>query len=242
LIQLTVLALLAGNTTLVAIAHFGRSRGAALGHALGFRNGQMPCANTFANLFRVLDAERLDALLGAWLLQNDTLATSPIAIDGKVLRGSKDGQLPALHLLAAYVPHAAAVIAQVPVGAKTNEHKAALRLLGLLPPLQGRLVTADAMFTQRDFAEKVREAGGNYLLYAKENQTQARNEIAYNFQAARYGQFSPLAAEAVASGGSHRDDPLPEVARSARDTNAHGDDLECGSSGGDGLARCAANL
>jgi hypothetical protein len=215
LLQLTVVALLAGNTTLVAIAHFGRTRGAALGHALGFRNGRMPCANTFANLFRVLDAERLDAILGAWLLEHDALGQSPVAIDGKVLRGSKDGDLPGLHLLSAYVPQAAAVIAQVPVDATTNEHKTALRLLGLLPPLGGRLVTADAMFTHRDFAQNVRGKDGHYLLYAKDNQSDARNEIAYNFEAARCGQFSPHAPEAVASGDSHGDDAFAEVARSA---------------------------
>jgi prepilin-type N-terminal cleavage/methylation domain-containing protein len=47
-----------------------------------------------------------------------------------------------LHLLAAFVPASAVVIAQMTVDAKTNEHKTALRLLSILPPLRGRLVTA----------------------------------------------------------------------------------------------------
>jgi hypothetical protein len=110
---------------------------AALGHPLGFRNGQMPCANPFANLFRVLDA-----ILGIWLQERDPLATSPIAINGRVLRGSKDGDMPGLHLLAACVPASAVVIAQMTVDAKTNEHKTVLRLLSILSPLRGRLVTA----------------------------------------------------------------------------------------------------
>ena len=42
------------------------------------------------------------------------------------------------------------MLAQMAVGAKTNEHKAALELLGILPPLAGAVVTADAMFTHRD--------------------------------------------------------------------------------------------
>ncbi len=37
--------MLSGKTALVDIAQFGRQHGATLGHALGFRNGNMPCAN-----------------------------------------------------------------------------------------------------------------------------------------------------------------------------------------------------
>lgn len=204
LLQLAVLAMLSGKTTLVDIAHFGRQHGLTLGHALGFRNAHMPCANTFANLFRKLDPDRFDAILGAWILENHVEPNEPIAIDGKVLRGSQDGDVPGLHLLAAYAPQAAAVIGQIVVGAKTNEHKTLLRLLKILPPLTGRVVTADAMFTHRDVAEKVLEKEADYILYAKDNQTELKTEIAFNFQSATYGQFSPLDAERVGGGLRHR--------------------------------------
>ena len=61
-----------------------------------------------------------------------------VATDGKVLRGRRDGEVPGAHLLAAYAPQAACVIAQRAVAATTNEHKAALRLLGALPPCGAR--------------------------------------------------------------------------------------------------------
>jgi predicted transposase YbfD/YdcC len=57
----------------------------------------------------------------------------------------------------------------VRVDSKTNEHKAALELLGILP-LAGKVVTGDAMFCQRDLAGQVIEAGGDYVLVAKDNQ------------------------------------------------------------------------
>jgi hypothetical protein len=91
---LAVLAMLRGKTTLVDIAHWGRLHDKPLGHALGFRNAHMPCANIFANLFRNLDAEHLDRILGAWLQENDLEPDEPIAFDGKVLRGSKAGDVP----------------------------------------------------------------------------------------------------------------------------------------------------
>ena len=60
-------------------------------------------------------------------------------------------------------------MAQLRVDAKTNEHKAALQMLGILP-LKGRVVTGDAMFTHRDVCSKIIEGGGDYVLPVKENQ------------------------------------------------------------------------
>jgi predicted transposase YbfD/YdcC len=55
------------------------------------------------------------------------------------------------------------------VDAKTNEHKAALKLLKLIP-LQGVLVTGDAAFTQKDFSQDIITRGGDYFLTVKDNQ------------------------------------------------------------------------
>lgn len=49
---------------------------------------------------------------------------------------------------------------QVPVDAKTNEHKAALELLDLIP-VKGKLFTGDAMFCQRDLSRKISKKRGS---------------------------------------------------------------------------------
>jgi hypothetical protein len=199
LVALAVVAILAGHTSLAAIAQFGRLRGHKLGHALGFRDGHMPCANTFANLFAALDPDHLDRLLGDWLGDRHPSGHDHLALDGKVLRGSRDGELPGVHLLAAYAPQASAVVAQMRVDATTNEHKAALRLLGVLP-LGGAVVTADAMFTHPDVAQKILDAGGDYVLYAKRNQRELRADLEATFTAAEGGTFSPRGAGGVGGG------------------------------------------
>src|SRR5262249_50675953 len=160
-------AILAGHTSPEAIAQFGRLRQKRLGHALGFKNGKMPCANTIAALLRALDADHLDRIIAAWLADRHPDGWEQIALDGKPLRGSRDGEVPGPPLLAAYAPRASAVIAQMTVAATTNEHKAALRLLGVLPPLGGAVVTADAMFTHAAVCAAVQQKQGDYLLYAK---------------------------------------------------------------------------
>src|SRR3954462_12457003 len=101
----------------------------------------------------------------------------PLAIDGKTARGSRDGDTPGVHLVSAYAPDVKAVLAQLRVDAKTNEHKAALELLGVLP-LNDKVVTGDAMFTHRDVCAAVIAGGGDYVLPVKENQPTLSRDIA----------------------------------------------------------------
>jgi hypothetical protein len=218
LVSLALVATLAGHTSLTAIAQFGRLRGHKLGHALGFRDGHMPCANTLANLFAALDPDHLDRLIGDWLADRHPHGHEHIALDGKVVRGSRDGLTPGVHLLAAYAPQVSAVVAQMTVAATTNEHKAALRLLGVLP-LGGAVVTADAMFTHPDVAQRILDSGGDFVLYAKGNQTALRADLEATFAAAEGGTFSPRGAGEV--GGGRADGHQPEQGARANRAAGH---------------------
>lgn len=178
---MVALAVLMGRTSLAGIARFGRQYGPRLAFALGFRRGKTPSPSTLSRTLRVLDAAAVEHALARWV----TARLGPtdgehISLDGKTLRGSRDGDVPAVHLLAAYAPHAQAVLAQVTVDASTNEHKTALQLLGVLP-VGGRVVVGDAAFCQRDLAEKVIQEGGDYLLIVKGNQEGLRVDVAGGF-------------------------------------------------------------
>ena len=59
------------------------------------------------------------------------------------------------------------------------------------------MVTADAVFTHADVCEKVLQRQGNYILYAKDNQTQLQADLAAVFTAAEGGDFSPGTPEPV---------------------------------------------
>jgi len=191
ILGLTAVAVLAGMKSLEAIAQFGRDRGPALAHALGFRRGKTPAKSTLSEIFRLLDVAAFEGALRRWLQARAEDAGDELAVDGKTLRGSADGEVPGVHLLAAYAPGADAVLAQLRVDAKTNEHKAALQLLGVLP-LAGKVMTGDAMFTHRDVAQEVRQREGDYILIVKDNQPElkAQIEAALHDDAA----FSPLPA------------------------------------------------
>jgi hypothetical protein len=177
-LALTVLAMLSGCKSYTAIAQFGRDKGFPLAFALGFRRGKTPVKSRLSTLFRRLDVTAFEAALSRWVMNRlgprDGLH---ICIDGKTARGSKDSDAPGHHLLAAYAPAAQAVLAQLRVDAKTNEHKAALQLLGILPT-RGCLFTGDAAFCQRDFCEKVIDGEGDYVLTVKDNQPSLAVDIA----------------------------------------------------------------
>jgi hypothetical protein len=183
-----VVAILAGRSTLQGIAQFGRDHGTALAHALGFRRGKTPCAATFCRIFRKLDVVAFEAVLRDWILQRCLDLGEHLALDGKTLRRSHDGEVPAVHLLALFAPKVQAVVGQIRVDAKTNEHKAALQLLGIVP-VAGKIITGDAIFCQTEVTEHLAEREADYILHVKDNQPTLKQEIAQLLDAT--ATFSP---------------------------------------------------
>lgn len=143
-----------------AIAQFGRDRGKEFARVLGFTRDVTPCCATLHYLFAALDRRSFERAIRRWtgrqVREQDWQAVS---FDGKTLRGTQGHELAGVHLLAAYAHEAKAVLEQIPVDAKTNEHKTALEMLNLIP-LEGKLVLGDAAFCQRDLSRKIREKKG----------------------------------------------------------------------------------
>jgi hypothetical protein len=192
-LTLCAVAMLCGCRSLYAIAQFGRDRGEHFAAALGFTRQTTPCCTTLHYLFVALDAGAFEDAVARWAgAAAATRGWTTVSLDGKTLRGSTGVQLPAVHLLAARAHEAGIVLRQLPVDAKTNEHKAALELLDLIP-VAGKLFTADAMFCQRDLSRKIRQKKGDYLWPVKDNQPDLLAAIEAAFDDA---DTSPSAAAA----------------------------------------------
>jgi hypothetical protein len=187
-LSLTVVGLLAGCKSLDAIAQFGRDRGMALAVALGFRRAKTPNKSALGKIFRRLDVAAVEAALLVWLESRGATA-GHLALDGKTLSGSRQAEIPGRHLVSVFATECAAVIGQLEMARTTNEHKAALQLLGVLP-LAGRVITGDAIFTHRDVCDTVTHGGGDYLLAVKDNQETLKADIEAEF--AEMANFSPL--------------------------------------------------
>src|SRR5262245_27353624 len=114
LLTMTVAAILCGCKTLTAIAQWGRDYNHLLG-LLGFAGGvgeryRCPCVGELSTVYAALDADAFEATVRRWLQADGPGAT--VAIDGKRLRGSRDGAVPGVHLVSAYDRDAKAVLAQ----------------------------------------------------------------------------------------------------------------------------------
>src|SRR5271165_2930544 len=185
LLALAVVAMLAGMTSYEAIVQYGKERGREFLYLLGFTRGRGLCKATYSRVFRRIDVAEFEASVSRWIQGRlQTSATLHIAIDGKTARGSRDGDTPAVHLMAAYASEVHATVAQLRVDAKTNEHKAALELLGVLP-IRGKIITGDAMFTHRDVCAEVIEAGGRLHSAGQGKPTDAAGEHRSCFRRAR---------------------------------------------------------
>jgi predicted transposase YbfD/YdcC len=121
-------------------------------------------------------------------------------MDGKTLCGSQHQGAEGAHLLSTLSHRLGVVLAQVWVSDHTNEISHSDELLQAVI-LEGRVITADALLTQREMARSIIDRGGDYLLAVKDNQPTLREDIALVFEHAR---------------------TLADIIREARSTDQHG--------------------
>jgi predicted transposase YbfD/YdcC len=180
-----VLAKLGGEDRPSGIADWVTHRRTALAQALGLSWPRMPHHTTYRRvLAHAVDAQQLDATVGAFFgALPDVGHSVVVSIDGKTVRGTiPAGASRGEHLLAAYLPQEGIVLLQVAAGEKDNEISVAPTLLGSLD-LRGKVVTGDALHTQRALSTQIVAAGGAYLWVAKDNQPTLRADIEAVFTA-----------------------------------------------------------
>ncbi len=179
-----ILAKLAGEQEPRGIAQWVALRKELLTQALRFERDTTPAAITYSRILgQAVVVTQLQQAVSRFLLSNSQASQAvEINLDDKALRGTiRAGQRQGLHLLAAYLPDAGVVLMQVEVGSKDNEIAAAPRLLKSVD-LQGKIITGDAMFAQRELSRQVIEAGGDYVWSVKENQPSLRSDIEALFE------------------------------------------------------------
>ncbi len=177
MLSLAVAAMLCGYRTYPAIAEWGRLYGGALTQALGFKGEKTPSASTLFRLLSRLDRGPLEQKLGEWMQEvlracrvpsdsesgvgeaGEGVVLEGVAIDGKTLRGSRRQEAPGAHLLSAFSHRMGITLGQVAVDDKTNEITAVQDLLKELI-LEGRVLTMDALLTQKEVARTIREKRG----------------------------------------------------------------------------------
>jgi DDE_Tnp_1-associated len=179
ILQVAVAATLCGARSLYAIAQWARERVEDDPLALvelGLPAGRSPSVATLHRVFKALDVAAFERALGTWLTSTGVAPTDAVALDGKTLRGIHGEELPGVHLVAAYAHRAGAVLMQAPSPGKGQELAAVKAALGAVS-LVGRVVTGDALLTQRGICAQIVAAGGDYRLPVEDNQPTLRAEL-----------------------------------------------------------------
>jgi len=186
LLTVMLAGLMCGKKEVKPIARWCQALPSLTRAQMGLPFGRSPAAKTLDRLLAKLDPDALEAALRGWLAAvNKQIAQAGfslrIAIDGKAVRGAAKRGAACIHLLAAVCHELRIVWGQVPVDSKTNEITQVLPLLSLLC-LEGRLVTMDALLTQREVAQAILDHHGDYLMVVKKNQPQLCQDIAWCFE------------------------------------------------------------
>jgi predicted transposase YbfD/YdcC len=173
LVELLVVAVngvLVGADTFVEIELWAEERLDWLRRYLRLENG-IPSHDTFGRLFGLIDPDEFAAAFRAWTqaLVPSLGADAVVAIDGKTSRRSGKIDATPLHLVSAFAAGAGLVLGQRATAQKSNEKTAIPELLATLA-LEGCVVTIDAMGTQANIAQAIRDRGADYVLAVKDNQ------------------------------------------------------------------------
>jgi hypothetical protein len=133
-----------------------------------------PSEPTIRRFLQRVDPVPIDAALRGWAELHDEEA---VAVDGKQIRGASKAGGSTVHLLGAFLHHHGIMVSQVRVDEKTNEIPMVPVLLEPLE-LEGKVVTVDAMHTQRETAIFLKEQKkADYVMTAKKNQKTLLEDI-----------------------------------------------------------------
>jgi len=182
ILLLTLCAVICGAESWDDIETFGQAKVEFLRRYLPYDHG-IPSDDTLRRFFRAIDPMQFQRLFIEWIRAwlHPEVADKVVAIDGKTLRGSRDGtQLP-IHLVSAFASEAGIVLGQIKTHEKSNEITAIPELLEWLD-VRGAIVTIDAMGCQKAIAKKIVDKGGDYLLALKGNQSRLHDDVRLHFE------------------------------------------------------------
>ena len=128
----------------------------------------------------MIEPEYLEKIQNQWheMCETDEMQKiqKVICIDGKTMRGNAGKNRKANHIVTAWCDESGYSLGEKKVDEKSNEIKAIPDLLGTIK-IKGNVITIDAMGTQTDIAEKIKNKGADYVLPVKENQKNLYKEV-----------------------------------------------------------------
>ena len=111
ILALSVCAMASGARSLYAIGQWGRMQDPATLKAMGFTRDKTPAVSTLHKVFKSLDVDAFERVLGEWIESELGTQQEAVAIDGKALRGIHGDEVPGVRLVSTY-SHRGLVVGQ----------------------------------------------------------------------------------------------------------------------------------
>jgi predicted transposase YbfD/YdcC len=173
---LSILAISCGADSFQSISEWAINYQDQLRKSVPFLACHTPDKSTFHRVFTNLDSNSFEDALGDFLQSITHIAKGEgIALDGKTT--AKDS----LHLVAAFAHQAHSVLFQKATTTKGKELILAPLVLERVS-IKDKILTADALHTQRSFCETITKRGGGYVFVVKGNQQRLVEDIKLFFE------------------------------------------------------------
>lgn len=189
IILIALCASICGADTFVDFADFGKSKLDFLRTLLPFENGA-PSHDTFGAVFANIDRKQFGNLFIEWVEALQERIPALVALDGKTVRRTRNGEIPPVHIISAWASDQELVIGQIKTDVKSNEITAIPELLKMLK-LENALVSIDAIGCQKSIAQEIVSQKADYLLSVKRNQKALHAELELVFDAYDADMFFP---------------------------------------------------
>jgi predicted transposase YbfD/YdcC len=178
LLVVIFLAKLVGKDRPDEIADWAKHHAEELAELLGLKNQRMPSHSTIRRVFHsILEESEFDRMAQEYSQQEHTGTGKVLSMDGKALRGTRvAGQERSDQVLSLYDIQDQLVLAQAAIDTKENEIVAAPRVLEQVS-ITGKVITGDALHTQRAISATIVERGGDYIWPVKTNQPRLYEDI-----------------------------------------------------------------
>jgi predicted transposase YbfD/YdcC len=203
LLVLILLAKLCGEDTPSGIADWVTYRIGELAAMKLLSKPKAPCHMTYRRVLQhIVSPVELESLLSEYHQSCLKRGTELVfSMDGKTVKGSiPAGETRGTHLLSLYVPGQGLVLMEAKVDQKENEIVVAPEILKQVN-LEGVIVMADALHTQREVSQQILQASGDYVWMVKGNQARTHWAIEKLFvhEACNVKQGAPLSKDILAA-------------------------------------------
>jgi hypothetical protein len=188
MLALAFLGLLCRQTDFACLRRWAADHWETLKDALGFTRDEPPHATTLSRALARFSLAQFRDAFARWLVGlPQAHAAVTVAADGKTSKQGHDPHGDPVHMLNVFAHEVGLCLGQFPVtdGKPTEPQalKAALaELIEHYPML--RLITADALFTQRPLARVILEADRDFLFAVKDNQPDLHEAVQVSFREA----------------------------------------------------------